>query len=109
VPGEHVWRRNPPCARCCNKEYLLNSMHCAVRFFLLDLRISCGVYKHNPTDAIQCHYCYKQLEKKRLLPYFDEAQYNKEEFITRDILKLFKFINEKLLRTDNSINNSIMV
>jgi len=66
-------------------------------------------YKHNPTDAIQCHYCYKQSEKKSLLPYFDEAQYNKEEFITRDILKLSKSIKEKLPRTDNSINNSIMV
>ena len=23
--GAHVWRRDPPCARRCNKEYLLNS------------------------------------------------------------------------------------
>jgi len=23
--GAHVWRRGPPCARHCNKEYLLNS------------------------------------------------------------------------------------
>ena len=24
--GTHVWRRDPPCARCHNKEYLLNSL-----------------------------------------------------------------------------------
>jgi len=40
VSGAHVWRRNLPCARRCNKEYLLNSIHCAVRFFLPDLRIT---------------------------------------------------------------------
>jgi len=39
VSGAHVWRRNPPCARRCNEESLLNSVHCAVRFFLPDLRI----------------------------------------------------------------------
>jgi len=24
--GAHVWRRDPPCAWCCNKEYPLNSL-----------------------------------------------------------------------------------
>lgn len=68
-----------------------------------------NVYNHNPTDAVQCHCYYKQLGKKRgLLPYFDEAQYNKEKFITRDMLKVFKFRNEKLPRTDNSINNCLI-
>jgi len=40
VSGAHVWRRNPPCARHRNEESLLNSLHCAVRIFLPDLRIS---------------------------------------------------------------------
>jgi len=35
-----VWRRNPPCAWRRNKEYLLNSIHCTVRFLLPDLRIN---------------------------------------------------------------------
>ena len=26
VFGMHVWRRDPPCAPRCNKEYLLNSL-----------------------------------------------------------------------------------
>lgn len=52
---------------------------------------------------------YKQSEKKRLLLYFDEAQYNKVKFMTRDMLRVFKFISKKLPRTDNSINNCLII
>jgi len=41
VSGVHIWRRNPLCARRRNEENLLNSMRCAVGFFLPDLRIKC--------------------------------------------------------------------
>ena len=44
-----VWRacleeKSPVCPRC-KKEYLLNSIHCTVRFFLPDLWISCLLNK----------------------------------------------------------------
>jgi len=32
VSRAHVWRRNPLCARRCNKESLLSSIRCTVRF-----------------------------------------------------------------------------
>lgn len=43
--------------------------------------------------------------KKRLLPYFSEALYNKKEFIARNMLEIFKLRNEQLPRTSNSNNN----
>lgn len=61
----------------------------------------CDVYNHHPTNAAQHH------NKKRLLPYFDEVQ-RKKNIIMRDVPKVFKFLNEKLLRTGNGINNCLI-